>query len=240
MDRDNIFGLTIGDKHTYRDFGLIMTSFYIPLPETKKSLIEIPYASGNLDFSEITGEPTYQDREGLRFTFAIHDKSWNDWEAIKTNLAMYLHGKKLKLIPDNDTGYYYLARLQVDSEKKYKSYGILTLTGSAEPFKYDLLSSDEPWKWDPFNFYTGVIRNYEEIHITNGGEFTVAAGGINTVPEFIVASSTNLSVIFGGITYGMPTPGTYRFPKIKIGNEPVTLTFTGTGVVTIRYRGRYL
>lgn len=237
--RQDAFGLTIGDKHTYRDFGLIMTSFYIPLPETKKSLIEVPYASGNLDFTEVTGEPTYQDREGLKFDFAIHDRSWN-LETIKTKLTMHLHGRKLKLIPDNDTGYYYMARLQVDSEKKYKSYGILTLTGSAEPFKYDLLSSDEPWKWDPFNFYTGVIRNYGEIHFTNGGEFTVAAGGMNTVPVFIVTASTNLALVYDGTTYGMPNPGTYRFPKIKIGNEAVTLTFTGTGTVTIRYRGRYL
>lgn len=230
----------IGDKHTYRDFGLIMTSFYIPLPETRKSLIEVPYASGNLDFTEATGEPTYQDRDGLKFDFVVHDKSWDQLEAIKTRLSMYLHGRKLRLIPDNDTGYYYMARLQVDSEKKYKSYGILTLTGSAEPFKYDLLSSDEPWKWDPFNFYTGVIRSYGEIQVTSETDFTVAAGGMNTVPEFIVTSSTNLSVTYGGNTYEMPNTGTYRFPAIKIGSDPVTLTFNGIGVVTIRYRGRYL
>ena len=235
-----MFGLTIGDKHTYRDFGLTMTSFYIPLPEVRRNVIEIPYASGSIDYTDITGEPAYNDREGLKFTFAIHDKSWEDWESIKTKIAMYLHGKKLKMIPDNDTGYYYLARLHLDSEKKFKSYGTITLTGTADPFKYDLLMSDEDWLWDPFSFITGVIRNYANIQVVNGLEFTLAAGGMNSVPEFVVTSTTNLSLTYGGKVYEMPTTGTYRFPQIKVGSQPVTILFGGSGNVTIRYRGKYL
>lgn len=235
-----MFGLTINDKHTYRDFGLLMTSFYIPLPKVRENVVAVPFASGNIDFTEITGEPTYNDRDGLKFTFAIQDKSWMDWETIKTELAMFLHGKKLKLIPDNETGYYYLARLHVDSEKKYKSYGVITLTGTAEPFKYDLQTSDEDWLWDPFNFYTGVIRNYANIHVTDGMEYTMAAGGMNSVPEFVVTQSTNLHMTCGNKTYDMSATGTYRFPQIKVGSQPVTLSFTGSGTITIRYRGKYL
>lgn len=235
-----MFGLTIGDKHTYNDFGLMMTSFYIPLPVTKTNQIEIPYSSGSIDLTEITGNPTFKDREGLRFEFAIHDKDWDSVERLKTRMAMYLHGRKLKMIPDNDLSYYYMARFEVNAEKEHKSYSKIILTGTAEPYKYDIIASDEPWLWDPFSFVDGVIRSSSNITVHSGDTFTILGAGVDTPPTFIVSQSNNLAVSAGGAYYSMPSTGIYKFPQIQVGAEDVTLTFSGSGKLSISYRGRYL
>ena len=74
-------------------------------------------------------------------------------------LQKEVHGKKVKMILDDEPEHYYRVRLELDGEKTNPVYGQIVLSGTAEPFKYDLQSSGEPWKWDTFNFRTGVIRS---------------------------------------------------------------------------------
>ena len=45
---------------------------------------------------------------------------------------------------------------------------------------------------------------------------------------------------FARDAYDMPEDGTYRFPAIVVAENDITLSFTGTGIVTINYRGAYL
>lgn len=234
------YGLTIDGKHT-SDFGLKMTSMYIPQPEPKTNLISIPGASGSIDLSEITGQVCYENRSGLSFEFVLLDGSYEAFATATTDIAMWLHGKKLKVIPDNDLGYYYMCRLELDPKKSNSVLSIITLTGTAEPFKYDITASDDDWLWDPFDFETGIIRELGNLIVDNDHRsITILGGGMPTVPEFIVTESANLSVVYAGKTHNMYLPGTYRFPAIKVGMQDITLQFTGTGKLAIRYRGAYL
>ena len=234
------FGLTLNEKHT-SEFGLQMTGMYIPLPEPKTNLISIPGASGNVDLSEITGQINYKDRSGVQFSFVLTGNNYFTWAAALTDIAMFLHGKKLKVIPDNDLGYYYMCRLNVDGKKTNNVTSRIVLSGTAEPFKYDLIASDEDWLWDPFDFETGIIREYMNLVIHDANRsITILGAGKPTVPEFIVTESSNLAVIYMGKSYNMFLPGTYRFPAIRIGEQDVTLQFSGTGRLSIRYRGAYL
>ena len=114
------------------------------------------------------------------------------------------------------------------------------MSGTAEPFKYDLTASDDDWLWDPFNFETGIIRELAGITVSNGKSVTITGGGMPTVPEFVVTESASLAVTYNGKSHNMLLPGTYRFPAIKIGADDVTLQFTGSGKLSIRYRGAYL
>lgn len=234
------FGLTIDEKHT-SEFGLQMTAMYIPLPEPKTNLISVPGTSGSIDLSEIGGQVHYEERSGLSFEFVLLDGDYETFAQTSTEIAMWLHGKKIKVIPDNDLGYYYVCRMEVDLKKSNSVLSILTLTGTAEPFKYDLIASDEDWLWDPFDFETGVIREYMDLVIHDANRsITILGAGKPAVPEFIVTESSNLAVIYMGKSYNMFLPGTYRFPAIRIGEQDVTLQFSGTGRLSIRYRGAYL
>ena len=58
-------GALIGDEHTLRDWGAIITnSDVIGMPEPNTVLLEVPGRSGRLDLSEVlTGDVTYSNRE---------------------------------------------------------------------------------------------------------------------------------------------------------------------------------
>ena len=169
------------------------------------------------------------------------DGDYETFAQASTEIAMWMHGKKIKVIPDNDLGYYYVCRMEVDLKKSNPVLSILTLTGTAEPFKYDLIASDEDWLWDPFDFETGIIREYMNLVINDANRsITILGAGKPAVPEFIVTESSNLAVIYMGKSYNMFLPGTYRFPAIRIGEQDVTLQFSGAGRLSIRYRGAYL
>ena len=115
-----------------------------------------------------------------------------------------------------------------------------TPKGTAEPFKYDLQSSSEPWLWDSFNFHTGVIRTLKDIAINSTNRTVKILGaGIDTPPVFIVTQADNLKLTHGGRTYTLKV-GRNRFPAVRVGKEDITLTFSGTGKLTVEYRGRYL
>lgn len=233
------FGLTIDGKHT-TEYGLKMLSMYIPQPAVKTNLISVPGASGSIDLSEVTGQRCYEKRSGLKFEFVLMEPSYDRWAKAMTEIAMQIHGRKVKVIPDNDLGFYYMCRLEVDGKKSNNIAASITLSGTAEPFKYDLTASDDDWLWDPFNFETGIIRELAGITVSNGKSVTVTGGGMPTVPEFVVTESASLAVTYNGKSHNMLLPGTYRFPEIKIGADDVTLQFTGSGKLSIRYRGAYL
>jgi len=250
------YGLTFTDsKHTFDDldyvkntlddFNLILTELYIPEPVPKVQKIDIPFTSGSIDVTDVTGTTPYNDREGLQFKFYLQDGNPEEWAKIIRRLSMYLHGHKMKMITEFDPSVYYLTRLEVDPTKSNKKDSTVVLKGSADPFKYDLVASNEPWKWNPFSFVDGIIQDTSDLVINGPRTITIIAGGVDISPTFYVYSSTGLTVEYDGKKYSLDktstkTYETYRFPQLKIGSNNADLTFDGVGRVSVEYRGRYL
>lgn len=239
---ENLHGLTIGDKHTFDDFGLIMTSFYMPEPEPKIERIDLPFSSGTIDLTDATGITPYNDRTGIEIVFEMLDGSRETFASKVQQLSMFLHGKSLKMIPDHDQSYYFMVRLSVVPKKTNPKTSTITLKGIADPFKYDTIASNEPWKWDSFNFVNGVIQDTSDLTVNGTKNVTISAGGIPTCPEFYVSNiNTTLSVTYEGTEYKFTNGiGNYRFPQLRISDTTATLTLKGNGKVSISYRGRYL
>lgn len=234
-------GITFDGKiHTERDLGLKLLSVYIPMPKPKRKVVDIPGGDGSIDFTEMNGRPTYNDREGVELVFDILDGDYKKWFLKYSEVARKLHGKKVKMVLDDDMGYYYMVRLDIDGKKTNPVYGQFVFTGSAEPFKCDVASSMESWKWDDFNFFTGVIRTLADITISStNNKIKILGAGIETVPVFIVEEANNLKLIHNGRTYTLKV-GKNRFPAVLVGEEDVMLNFNGTGKLSVDYRGRYL
>lgn len=244
-DEKHTFDDTAFVKNTLDDFGLILTELYIPEPEPKVNKINIPFASGSIDVTDATGTTPYNDREGLTFKFLLQDGTPQNWSKVIRDLSMYLHGQKMKMVTEYEPTFYYLVRLSVDTVKSNKTYSEVVLKGSADPFKYSMVASNEPWKWDPFSFPDGVIQDTSDLVVSGSKTITIFAGGVEISPTFYVYTSNNLKVTFEGKTYNLTKTSTkayevYRFPQLKIGSDNATLTFTGTGRVSVEYRGRYL
>lgn len=233
-------GILFDAWHTSRDWGLKLVSYHIPMPSVKEKIQNIPGAHGVLDLTEADGTVYYNRRENIEIVLELMDDSYQVWLARYSEIAAAIHGQKMKMVLDDQPDCYYMVRLNLDSTKGDPVLSQFVLTGSAEPFKYDVTSSAEDWLWDPFNFHTGVIRVLKDIKITASNKSVkVAGGGVGTAPIFQVKTASNLKVIFGGKSYPL-TVGRNRLPEIRVGKTDVTLNFTGTGALTIDYRGRYL
>lgn len=234
-------GIKIGDKHTYRDFGLLLSSYYIPEPEAKVQTVEIPFSSGSIDISEVFGEISYKDRKGLEFVFGIKDNGHVNFARKVSEISNYLHGKKLKMISDYDPEYFYWVRLEVDAKKTSRRTGEITLSGTAEPFKYPVRVDGEDWLWDTFNFYTGVIQKLSDLVISGRRSVKLSATTIYTVPVIKVKALTQkLTVQVGHEMVEIDSVGTYYFPQLRVNHEDPNLIVTGYGTIDIEFRGRYL
>lgn len=232
--------ITDSEEFHTSDIGLKMTALKIPQPKAKTNYVNVPGASGSIDLSEVYGSVVYENRDGLTFTFVLRN-DFDSWAAAVQSLAAKIHGKKCKVIVDNDRNYYYVCRLAIDYEKSRKAVGTITISGSAEPFKYDIFASDERWEWDPFDFERGVIRELIDMQITATVNTVTIPGATNyRTPVFVVTKSNNLKFTHNNRTYDLSKPGTYRFPAVRVGDESLTLTFTGTGTLTVKFRGAYL
>jgi len=232
--------ITDSEEFHTSELGLRMTALKIPQPGAKTNYVQVPGTSGSLDLSEVYGAVTYEDRTGLSFTFVIMNDFY-DWAGTIQSLAAKIHGKKCKVIVDNDPNYYYVCRLKLDYDKSKRAVGTITISGTAEPFKYDIFSSDENWEWDPFDFEFGVVREMIDIEITSSDNILTIPGATNyRTPIFIVTKSNGLKFTYNNRTYDLSKTGTYRFPAVKVGDDDLTLKFSGTGTLTVKFRGAYL
>ena len=127
-------GITFGNYHSYRDFGLILSSKVIGSPTPKTELIDIPGGDGVLDLTEFFGEVKYNNRT-LTFEFSAMVPQ-SQFMTLFSKAQNALHGQKMNISLDEDPEWYYIGRLSVPEWKAQKGIGKLTIVCDCEPFKY--------------------------------------------------------------------------------------------------------
>ena len=242
---DGAHSVTFGDKNCWTDWGLIPTSKpVISPPGVKTKQVDIPGANGVLDMTTIlTGFPTYSNRTGtLDFILAPGRGSF---ENVKSEVMSYLHGKRMKLYLEDDPDHYYYGTFSVNSLKSDARTNGLSIGYDLYPFRKDILASNEAWKWDPFNFETGVIRSWSSITVSGSLTLTIkdceepvtpsitASAAMTMVHHWYAYDGTSKSKSYN-ISSGTSTPGF----SLKPGTN--RLVFTGNGTITVSYRGGIL
>lgn len=225
-------GVKLGDKHS-NDYNLVLTNKEIPLPDIKTNIINIPGTNGSLDLSEVlTGDVSYKNRTLLlKFEYL---GTWNTFQSMISKIADDLHGKKIKVIFDIDSNYYYEGRAEIDkldSSIKNKS---LTIKVDAYPFKFENKSSIEDWLWDEFSFEDGIIREYTNLVVNNKLILNIPGRKMSAVPTII--TSTNMKVTYNNITYSLEK-GENIITELATSESNNYYTFMGNGTITIDYRG---
>lgn len=247
MSNVNLFnGITITVEgsntsyHSYDDWGLYITNTdCIGEPELVKEYIQVPGRNGLIDISEaLAGRPIYKSRHIKIDLAGTRDKT--NWDSTISSLRNAINGRVCHITFDNDVAYYWRGRVEIVDFASVLRLGRFTIDiPDADPYKYDIESTSEPWHWDPFNFITGVIRESDVHEITGSGTVTIPSGGMYVVPEIVVSNMTSsaFTVAYNGMTFTLRS-GTNRIPEILVnGDEEVSLVFTGTANVQIVYRG---
>ena len=78
--------------------------------------MEIEGADGSIDYTDFFGGPKYGDVTH-KFTFTTIVPR-NDLLTQYTTIKNALHGKKLRIILDDDPGFFYVGRCYVSTEKE--------------------------------------------------------------------------------------------------------------------------
>lgn len=225
---------TINGKHTYRDYGLYVTNTNpVAPPAVRTQTITLPGRNGDLDLTDaLTGYPIYGNRQ---LTIGLGGKKEpRAWPGFISDFLNEIHGRRVKIIFDNDPEYYYEGRATVQSDYERGNYiATFTLQVNADPYKYAINSSAEPWLWDPFSLVDGIIRNYGSITVSGETTVTVVGSPMPTIP--IITASAAMTVQFGGQTYQLST-GANRISNILLMDGEYQMTFTGDGTVSIDFR----
>lgn len=134
-------GVTIGGKHTFHTFGLLLESKpTISPPEPKTKLVQIPGTDGVIDLSEsLTGSIAYQLRTITIQAFLPCRRE--DWDWKYSQILNHMHGKRMRIIFDEDPEWYYIGRVTVQEMKPEKVCAYITITAEVEPYKHRLQGS---------------------------------------------------------------------------------------------------
>ena len=226
--------------HTLNDWGLALgNNNYIGDPEMETTYIKVPGRTGLIDVTEaISGRRIFRKRS-LSFELGGVRKRLA-WDNVISSFRNNIEGRVCQLTLDNDDHYYWRGRVFIKGFDRFRELGRFSLTvPTADPYKYSVNSSADPWLWDPFNFLTDMITFIGTITVTGSETVTIPKGHMEMVPDFIVTDkiSSTFTVTAGGITYTLSL-GSNKIPAILVGgDDDVELTFTGSAKVQIVYRG---
>lgn len=141
-------------KNTWDDWHLIPSSRpTVAQAPPQTNYISIPgREDGPIDMTEyLTGGIVYGQRSGS-FEFLV-DNDHEYWETIRSKMAAYLHGKTMKIVFEDEPGFYYEGMFKVPTWTREQWNSKVTIEYTLNPYKYRIKSS-LPWLWDPFNFDT--------------------------------------------------------------------------------------
>ena len=164
-------------------------------PEVDINLVDVPGSDYPLDITDVlTGRPQYGTRYG-RFEFKIlSDRS--KWDSIYSSVMRVMHGKRFKIVRQEEPNYYYVGRLKVTSTKSDKYNGRVKITRTFEPYKRDVLSSVDDWLWDDFSFEEGIIYNPSNTYWNDPDAATGDYDAPECLADIEIAANDTRSITF--------------------------------------------
>ena len=208
-------------KDTYTEYGLLLASKSISLPEVRTNMIDVPGRDGLLDASEVlTGEVTYKNRTITLKLTGVDTVSGKKWPATISDFCNKVHGKRVKVTFPEDTTHYYSGRCSVGKVGLVKMMQTIPVTVDCDPWKYK-------------NAKTTVSRDdlgtsYKQLSLPNESR--------PVIPTITVAQDTTL--LWGSSTINV-SAGDHILPDIRLvaGNNILKAKVaSGTGSITVTYQ----
>ena len=208
-------------KDTYTEYGLLLASKSISLPEVRTNMIDVPGRDGLLDASEVlTGEVTYKNRTITLKLTGVDTVSGKKWPATISDFCNKVHGKRVKITFPEDTAHFYSGRCSVGKVGLVKMMQTIPVTVDCDPWKYK-------------NAKTTVSRSdlgtaYKQLSLPNESR--------PVIPSITVAQDTTL--LWGSSTINI-SAGDHILPAIRLAAGSNTLkakVASGTGSITVTYQ----
>lgn len=230
-------GITFNDKHSYKEFGMtIGFGKQIFTPEKRKILVQVPFSNHQIDFSEIYGAQTYDQRE-LVYTLQLfnrHGYNNQQMSSIKAKVLNWLlnTGGKVKLYDDDYPNYYFLAEVQSSMHiEDLWSVGKLVVTFTAYPFMVSELKEGHDI-WDEINF---ELDWFQPVDFSVSGSLDISlynAGAPDVTPT--VTASNSMTIEMTDRTIEIPS-GESSGRDFILNPGMNDMTIRGNGSISFRF-----
>lgn len=208
-------------KDTYTEYGLLLASKSISLPEVRTNMIDVPGRDGLIDASEVlAGEVTYKNRTIKLKLIGVDTVSGKKWPATISDFCNKVHGKRVKITFPKDTTHFYSGRCSVGQVELVKMMQAIPVTVDCDPWKYK-------------NAKTTVSRSdlgtaYKQLSLPNERR--------PVIPTITVAQDTTL--LWGSNTIDISV-GDHILPDIRLAagsNILKAKVASGTGSISVTYQ----
>lgn len=207
-------GVKFGNYHSYDEWGLVLIEKEIQSPEPKVYQVEIEGGDGVLDLTEFPGEVKYKNRS-LSFVLAKPNAVPDEFLSLFSVVQNAIHGQRMQIVFDDDPEHYYFGRVTINKWKSVKRLGEIVIEVDAEPYKMKLTET----------VVSNAVSGTQAISLTNGRK--------RVVPT--ITTDVEMTIAFGNYT-GTFSAGTFIIPELELIEGSNTVTVTGTGNISFRYR----
>lgn len=175
--------------------------------------MEIEGADGSIDYTDFFGGPKYGDVTH-KFTFSTIVPR-NDFSTQYSNIKNALHGQKLRIVDDDDPGFYYVGRCYVSSFTSEKGIGQISIECECEPYKYKLQPT----------IMSVAVNGTEVITLTNSRK--------RAVPTITTTAAMTFVLGDGSFAKGA---GTFTIPEMELVEGENHVTVAGVGNITFTWQ----
>lgn len=207
-------------KDTYAEYGLLLASKSISLPEVRTNMIDVPGRDGLLDASEVlAGEVTYKNRTIKLRLIGVDTVSGKKWPATISDFCNKVHGKRVKVTFPEDTTHYYSGRCFVGQVDLVKMRQTIPVTVDCDPWKYKNAPTT----------VTGTVPESGTLSLTLANERRPV------VPAVEVSAAATIT--FGGKDIAVGA-GTHRSLDIRLvaGSNTIAVTAAAGTTVSATYQ----
>lgn len=196
-----------GDVFRLTDYGLLLKAFSAPEPTAKIYLETLDGMDGDLDMTEWAGIIRYNSR---KVDISIRDMGDYWWR----ELVNFCAGRNVKITHSQDEEHYYYGRAEVSHVSGDRVTDV-NISANCQPYRL---------------CHTETIVKKT---VTTSDVVVLEALHRPVSPIVTVSANMNLTYEGSGITL---LPGTHNVPDLILADHPVTVTITGAGTITFRWR----
>ncbi len=209
-------GISAGGQHSFTDFGLFINSRNIGLPEKKEIRETVPYMNGFFDFSALSGEVAFGERE-ISYVFDVAEATIVEMQEVKDNVLHWLLNiQDTEIYDDYIPDYYFHGSSSGSGWTEEAEQGELTAKFIVQPYMY--ARSLTSYSWTVTDTLTVTVTN-ESSHLV--------------MPT--ITTTGNLTIAIGTSSYVVGA-GTYQSSDFMLPRGNISMTLTGTCDVTFSYR----
>lgn len=209
-------GFKIGDKHTFRDWGLRCYDYKITFPERQKNLLQVPGRNGKIDVSLPQQREAYGHRT-IEIYCDAPDRNYEEWTKLCSDIANYVQDEFMPVTADFDSGYYYRGWVTMNPSKEWKEGSDIVFTVDAEPYKCKQ-----------------KITTVKVVGNTSGVRTILSNEKRKVNPK--ITTDAAVSIFVSGNTHNFNQSGTYERAGFELPAGDTPIIVTGKANVIIEYQ----